>query len=204
MCSHSDALPGTLNLGATAEGGWGNKQFTKTGIDTSQQPLSTYFSTTGPDGAAALDGAPVTGSDPSSSSPSSSSSSSSSSDSSSSSPPSPSSHSSTSSSSPSSSPESSPDTTGVTLESPVTDSITILSPSNEIVPNPTPYIAPYTVVNYGQCGGTKEYCDKVGSCVDAAWPGAACNAGWQCNRYDETWWQCQPTSRRLSRRMQLR
>ncbi|KAL3144188.1 hypothetical protein ABBQ32_003969 [Trebouxia sp. C0010 RCD-2024] len=193
----------------SSSGGWGKKQFTETGIDTSKQTLSNYFSTTGPDGTAALDGAKPTGntdaSSPSSTSSSSSSASSSSQSSSSSSDGSSSQSSSSDSSSgnTASSPASSPDTADVKLESPVTDSITIQSPGNEIVPNPLPYVKPYTVVNYGQCGGTSEYCNKVNNCVDAVWTGASCNSGWQCNRYDESWWQCQPSSRRLSRRMRL-
>ena len=90
----------------------------------------------------------------------------------------------------------------VTVYSPVVDSVAVLSPSNVVVPvvTPTPVaLAPYVVVNYGQCGGTKVYCDQVDDCVDAVWSGASCNPGFACNRYDETWWQCQPTSRRLLR-----
>lgn len=90
----------------------------------------------------------------------------------------------------------------VTVYSPVLDSVAVLSPSNVIVPESPPvqpYISPYVVVNYGQCGGDKVYCDQVDDCVDAVWTGASCNPGFACNRYDETWWQCQPVSRRLLR-----
>lgn len=89
----------------------------------------------------------------------------------------------------------------VTVYSPVLDSVAILSPSNVIVPIETPpvQLTPYVVVNYGQCGGNKVYCDQVDDCVDAVWQGASCNPGFACNRYDETWWQCQPVSRRLLR-----
>lgn len=189
----------------SSSGGWGTKQFTQTGIDTSTQVLTNYFDTTGPDGTSTLGGTPEKGSsDPDSSSSSSSSSSSLSSNSFTTVSSGSSSTSSSASPSESSPAESSPNVQGVVVESPVQDSITILSPSNEIVPNSSPDITPYVVVNYGQCGGTKEYCDKVEDCTDAVWVGASCNPGWQCNRYDETWWQCQPNSRRLSRRMQLR
>lgn len=101
----------------------------------------------------------------------------------------------------------------VTVYSPVLDSVAVLSPSivattspsavvtpvSPLPGTPSGYVAPYTVVNYGQCGGNKVYCDQVKDCVDAVWSGASCNPGFQCNRYDATWWQCQPTSRRLLR-----
>ncbi|KAA6428967.1 MAG: hypothetical protein FRX49_01077 [Trebouxia sp. A1-2] len=175
----------------SSSGGWGTQQFTDTGIDPKSQIISNYYDVTGPDGSATLAGATETSTGSTVSASTSTSTASSITTV-------------TASASTSTSPLTNVVTTGVTVTSPVTDSVTILSPSNQIVSSPAAYVAPYTVVNYGQCGGNKVYCDMVHDCVDAVWTGATCNAGFQCNRYDATWWQCQPSSKRLSRRMQLR
>lgn len=194
----------------SSTGGWGTKQFTDTGINPAAQTISNYYDTTGPDGSQTLAGASqtstggvVSGSTSTTTSSSLTTVTASASTSSTSS----------SSTSPSASPAATPAATavasnnvvvqGVTVTSPVTDSVTILSPSNTVVTSPRPYVAPYTVVNFGQCGGNKVDCDLVEDCVDAVWSGASCNSGFTCNRYDATWWQCQPSSKRLSRRQLL-
>ena len=205
-------------------GGWGTQQFTKTGINPAVQTISTYMDTTGPLGASVLGGATATASSQQTSpSPSVttntalttvSASASASSSSSSTSPAVVVTPAVTPVVTPASpvavpvvpvtTPVASNNvvTEGVVVQSPVVQSVSISSPSNQVVPSPLPYIAPYTVVNWGQCGGNKVYCDRVEDCVDAVWTGASCNPGWQCNRYDATWWQCQPQQRRLlSRRL---
>lgn len=175
---------------SSSSGGWGTQQFTNTGIDPKSQTISNHYDVTGPDGSATLGGATETSTSNTVSGSTFTVTASASA--------------STTASPVPTSPLTNVVTTGVTVTSPITDSVTILSPSNQIVSSPAAYIAPYTVVNYGQCGGNKVYCDLIHDCVDAVWSGATCNAGFHCNRYDATWWQCQPSSKRLSRRMQLR
>lgn len=46
------------------------------------------------------------------------------------------------------------------------------------------------IAKYSQCGGQGGACSTA-VCVDAKWPGACCSSGYDCNRINSWWWQCE-------------